>query len=118
MSEDGNVAVFVGTMLQTGDAVALCDQCMVPWAAAVLQSMTGVDPTPFLLAVSEDQPSVEEVAAAEAEHAEQAAADEEAAARVRKNGGRTRAGSREAGTDADPSDPEGTANDDPLAATS
>ncbi len=56
MSDDGNQAVFVGTMLQTGDAVALCDQCIVPWAAALLNVMTGVDPAPFLAAVSEPDP--------------------------------------------------------------
>lgn len=55
MSEDGRQAVFVGTMLSSGDAVALCDECMVPWAAAILHAMTGVDPTPFLAAVSEDE---------------------------------------------------------------
>lgn len=54
MSGDGNPAVFVGTMLQSGDAVALCDECMVPWLAAVLHTMTDIDPAPFLLAVSDD----------------------------------------------------------------
>lgn len=53
MSGDGRPAVFVGTMLETGDAVALCDICLVGWAAAVLNTMTGVDPEPFLRAVSE-----------------------------------------------------------------
>lgn len=57
MSEDGRPAVFVGTMLQTGDAVALCDECLVPWCAAILNAMTGVDPTPFLQAIS-DTPAV------------------------------------------------------------
>lgn len=54
MSGDGNQAVFVGTLLQTGDAVALCDECLVPWAAAMLHAMTGVDPAPFIAAVSDD----------------------------------------------------------------
>lgn len=62
MSDDGRPAVFVGTMLQTGDSVALCDECMVPWAAAILNAMTGVDPTPFLQAVSEDVPTSAESA--------------------------------------------------------
>lgn len=53
MGEDGRQAVFVGTMLQTGDAVALCDECLVMWASALLQAMTGIDPEPFLRAVSE-----------------------------------------------------------------
>lgn len=56
MSNDGRMAVFVGTMLETGDSVALCDICLVGWAAALLNVMTGVDPTPFLAAVSEDEP--------------------------------------------------------------
>lgn len=56
MSNDGRPAVFVGTMLETGDAVALCDECLVAWTAALLNVMTGVDPTPFIQAVSEDEP--------------------------------------------------------------
>lgn len=56
MSDDGNQAVFVGTMLQTGDAVALCDECLVAWSAALLNAMTGVDPTPFLQAISDGPP--------------------------------------------------------------
>jgi len=55
MSDDGNPAVFVGTMLQTGDAVALCDECLVMWSAALLQQMTGVDPAPFIQAISEPE---------------------------------------------------------------
>ena len=53
MSDDGNEAVFVGTMLANGNAVALCDECLVPWAAALLNVMTGVDPAPFINAISE-----------------------------------------------------------------
>lgn len=60
MSDDGRPAVFVGTMLQTGDSVALCDECLVMWAAAVLNTMTGVDPAPFLAAISEDVPTTAE----------------------------------------------------------
>jgi hypothetical protein len=60
MREDGNPAVFVGTMLQTGDAVALCDECLVLWASALLNVMTGVDPAPFIAAISEDVPSTAE----------------------------------------------------------
>jgi hypothetical protein len=59
MSEDGRPAVFVGTMLQTGDAVALCDECLVAWSAALLYTMTGVDPEPFLRAISDDEPPAE-----------------------------------------------------------
>lgn len=60
MSEDGSEAVFVGTMLQTGDSVALCDECLVAWAAALLNVMTGVDPQPFLRAVSTDAEDLSE----------------------------------------------------------
>lgn len=63
MSDDGNPAVFVGTMLATGDAVALCDECLVSWTAALLNVMTGVDPTPFLAAIGE--PDSERVALTE-----------------------------------------------------
>jgi hypothetical protein len=55
MTGDGQPAVFVGTMLQTGDAFTLCDACLVMWTAALLQSMTGVDPTPFLQAISDEE---------------------------------------------------------------
>lgn len=56
MSEDGNQAVFLGTFLAEGQTVALCDECLVPWSAALLQAMTGVDPKPFLEAISEGAP--------------------------------------------------------------
>jgi len=62
MSEDGNPAVFVGTMLENGESVRLCDVCLVAWAASVLNLMTGVDPEPFLRAISEDEPIPYEVA--------------------------------------------------------
>lgn len=55
MTGDGQPAVFVGTMLQTGDAFTLCDACLVMWTAALLQSMTGVDATPFLQAISDEE---------------------------------------------------------------
>lgn len=58
MNQDGNPATFMGTFLETGDTVAVCDECMVAFTAAVLNTMTGIDPTPFLAAVSDD---VEEV---------------------------------------------------------
>lgn len=60
MSEDGNPAVFVGTMLQTGDSVALCDNCLANWAVAVVSTMTGIDPAPFIAAISEDAPTTAE----------------------------------------------------------
>lgn len=54
MSNDGESAVFVGTMLETGDSYALCGMCLVSWSAAMLAQMTGIDPTPFIMAVSDD----------------------------------------------------------------
>lgn len=70
MSNDGNAAVFVGTFLENGDSVALCDACMVPWAAAVLEVTTGIDPAPFIRAISEgpEQPEPIEGDTPEAEH--------------------------------------------------
>lgn len=102
MSDDGNPAVFVGTMLQTGDAVALCDDCMVPWTAAVLYSMTGIDPTPFLAAASDDaggELTVEEVEAAERYAEVQAPADPPP---TPEKSGRSSRGSRARGTGAAP----------------
>lgn len=104
MSDDGRPAVFVGTMLASGDAVALCDECLVPWTAAVLQAMTGVDPTPFLLAVSDSEVSAAEVAAAEL--ATVAAGDDGQPdpPPPKRDRGRLSAISRAAGTDADQND--------------
>jgi hypothetical protein len=62
MSQDGRTAVFVGTMLETGDGFTLCDECLAAWCAALLSAMTGIDPTPFIAAISEDQPIPFEVA--------------------------------------------------------
>jgi hypothetical protein len=62
MSNDGRTATFVGTMLDTGDGVTLCDECLVMYCAAILQTMTGVDPTPFLQAISDDEPIPYEIA--------------------------------------------------------
>ena len=113
MSDDGRDAVFVGTMLQTGDAVALCDECLVPWSAALLQALTGVDPTPFLRAVSDSEVTVEEVEAAEAAAADDANDAEAPPTPPRKGPGRTSTASRAAGTDdapgETPSGPNGTA---------
>lgn len=56
MSNDGREAVFVGTMLTNGDAYQLCDECLASWAIALVSTMTGVDPAPFLAAISDDEP--------------------------------------------------------------
>lgn len=104
MSDDGQPAVFVGTMLETGDSVALCNDCLVGWAAAVLNVMTGVDPTPYLAAISDDAPP------APSGSDDPGAADNSAAAAPSdpppppKASGRIPRALREAGTDADPHD--------------
>lgn len=59
MSDDSNPAVFVGTFLGDGSSVALCDSCMVAWSAALLNAMTGIDPTPFIMAISDDVAEVD-----------------------------------------------------------
>lgn len=53
MAEDGEQAVFVGTMLTTGDGFNLCEEHFAMWCAAMLQTMTGIDPTPFIAAISD-----------------------------------------------------------------
>lgn len=101
MSDDGNPAVFVGTMLQTGDAVALCDECLVPWAAAMLAAMTGLDPMPFLQAVSDSEITPEEVAAAEEAGIFAAKEPEDEAPDPHPKSGRGSRASRAAGTATD-----------------
>jgi len=103
MSEDGQPAVFVGTFLNSGDSVALCDTCLVAWSAAMLQAMTGVDPEPFLKAISEDEPDpnktalpVDQAAPAPADTASDSAAisQEEPATRPNPRGRAGKAGRR------------------------
>lgn len=52
VSEDGNKATFIGTFLESGDNVRLCDECMPNFCAAVFERMTGVDMTPALYLAS------------------------------------------------------------------
>lgn len=59
MSGDGRPATFVGTMLTTGDGFTLCDECLVSWCAALLQATTGLDPAPFIAALSTDSAPAE-----------------------------------------------------------
>jgi len=42
MSDDGNQAAFVGTFMQNGDSVALCDEHLAGFAASLVCSMFGV----------------------------------------------------------------------------
>jgi len=52
MADDGNKAVFVGTFLTNGESVALCDEHLVYFCASMVETMTGVDPAPFIKAIS------------------------------------------------------------------
>lgn len=101
MSGDGNQASMVATMLQTGDGFALCDECIVPWAAGLLGVMTGLNMEPFLLAASADGVTDDQVAAAE--HAVDQGAPEASTVPTgrRARNGRTSTVSPEAGMDAD-----------------
>lgn len=56
MADDGLGAVFVGTFLSNGQSVAVCDEHLVYFCADTLHTMTGVDPMPFLAAISDDGP--------------------------------------------------------------
>ena len=58
MADDGEKAVFVGTFLTNGESVALCDEHMVYFCASTLQDMTGVDPAPFIAAISDEEPGI------------------------------------------------------------
>lgn len=60
MKEDGKQAIFVGTLLRSGESVALCDECFVEWLAVGLSVTTGVDPTPFLAAIGKEPIDLEE----------------------------------------------------------
>lgn len=44
MSSDGNPAVFVGTFLQNGDAVALCGDCLPSFLLSAAALAIGLDP--------------------------------------------------------------------------
>jgi hypothetical protein len=41
-TEDGNNAIFIGTNLDTGDSVSLCQSCLIEFFAAMLEGMTGI----------------------------------------------------------------------------
>lgn len=118
MSNDGNTATFVGTMLESGDGFTLCDECLVAWSAALLQAMTGVDPAPFLAAVSDDEVTVEEVEAAEAAATVVQGGNRVTPPTTIETDGRTSSELAAAGTDDDPDDsrPAPTADTEPSTA--
>ena len=41
-SEDGNLAIFIGTNLETGDSQTLCPLCMVQFFGTIIEGMTGL----------------------------------------------------------------------------
>lgn len=104
MSGDGEPAVFIGTVLTTGDTIAVCENCWVSWAAAFLNAMTGIDPAPFILAISDDivegaeQLTDDDLAVIE----QQEAPDPRPPSK--RSAGRIRAALAEAGTGDDPND--------------
>lgn len=112
MSQDGNTATMVATMLTTGDSFALCDECIVPWASALLGAMTGLDMEPILKAASTDEVTDDQVAAAE--HAvDQGAPEASTVPTGRKaRSGRTLTVSPDPGTDDDQDAPGKTPTDD------
>lgn len=88
MSNDGQQAVFVGTFLQNGDAVALCEDCLPAFTATITADMFGVDGQQLLTWLQEnagDEPpanaeQVAEVAAPPAMLADPTPADADAPA--------------------------------------
>lgn len=59
MSNDGNRATFVGTFLETGDGVTLCEQCLPDFMGAVMAQMLGIDPEEFSAAIENLQAGAE-----------------------------------------------------------
>jgi hypothetical protein len=43
MRGDGNPVELMGTFLSTGESVAVCKDCLPAYAAALLQTLTGID---------------------------------------------------------------------------
>lgn len=41
-TEDGNTAIFVGTFLESGNAVTVCRDCLEAFTVALAQELTGV----------------------------------------------------------------------------
>lgn len=66
MSNDGNAAVFVGTFLENGDAVALCGDCLPGFAIAMTASLTGVDGDLLMRWIDTNEPTAPEDPAGEA----------------------------------------------------
>lgn len=54
MNDDGNLAIFIGTNLESGDTVTVCPDCLVAFCTAIVEGMTGM-PVTQLLASFEEQ---------------------------------------------------------------
>lgn len=91
-SQDGNAATTLITLLDGSASFALCDGCLVGWAAAALAVMTGIDPAPFITAVSEDA----DAAVVDAQEGSAAgwveSGEPPPTSKTSRSGGRTRAG--------------------------
>lgn len=55
MSNDGKQAVFIGTFMQNGDSVALCEDCLPAFTASVTADMFGVEGPALLTWLQENQ---------------------------------------------------------------
>jgi hypothetical protein len=59
MEGDGEPAAALVTILADGTVYTLCSTHLVAFCAGLLSSMTGIDPAPFIEAISDDQPATE-----------------------------------------------------------
>ena len=59
MNDDGNLAVFIGTNLETGDTVTVCPNCLVAFCAAIVEGMTGLAVTSLMAQLEADVASEE-----------------------------------------------------------
>ena len=65
MSEDGQPAAAIISLMENGESFTLCDDHLAMWCASMLQAMTGVDPTPFIAALSDPDTVPEDLGGAE-----------------------------------------------------
>jgi hypothetical protein len=67
MNDDGNLAIFVGTNLDTGMSVTLCVDCFVQFCATMVEGLTGVPVVALLEADAEmsralaDEPIIDDI---------------------------------------------------------
>jgi hypothetical protein len=52
--DDGQPATFLGTVVSDGSTVQVCDEHLLMFCLATVQQMTGLDPAPFIQAISDD----------------------------------------------------------------